>query len=224
MANPILERIEKLLRLAHDKAATEHEAETAMTMARRIALEHDIELSRVDISQRHQSEFTKIILHKGGKMLSMQKFVIPILGRFFKVKAIRACANRSSIIFLVGRADDIETARYVYNYLMTTFTELWKKRQANGNLNVKLKLSYCMGLRDGLWRALKNVEQGVPIDAQEKYSLMVVQEKEALSKALSTFFKKVTTPGKKKVKVDSNLYQQGVAKGKEININSALKA
>jgi Protein of unknown function (DUF2786) len=221
MENPLIDKIEKLLRLG--QSSNQFEAEAAILKAQKLALEHNIDLARCSVTEKDKEAFAKEIIAEGSRVPVLYKFVAPILVRFFEIRCIKSTRNRDSFIFFVGRKNNLDEGKFIYNFLIFTFYKLWKET----GLPAHQKLSFCKGLQDGLWGKLAEAERTTlaaqEMDIQNKFALMVKDESEALKNALSTLFRvKVKFQKPKKTMVNSSTYQNGVERGRGIEINKSL--
>jgi hypothetical protein len=133
--SPILDRIKKLLALA--TSPNQHEAETAMRMAHRLMLRHNLEHVSSDAvagsyGYRHLGRCT-------GRVLESDRLLAGLLGEFFFVQPIWvsvfrvADQKRVSMLEITGRPENLEMAEYVHGFLQHAAESLWREhKRAHG--------------------------------------------------------------------------------------------
>lgn len=155
----ILARLEKLVALAGSD--NEHEANLAMETALRIAAENNIELSQISQQSRPKAEMKKEDVSKGAARLSVtHSYVSSILKQFFEVKVITG-GNRASgrKIWFVGKQENIDFAKFLYNYLENTFFKLWYSYYEKNRHAKNARESYFLGLWQGLTAKLNEAQR-----------------------------------------------------------------
>lgn len=155
----VLERISRLLSLASSE--NQHEAEAAMTAARRLMLKHNIHevtLGTVDHGFRHLGSPTQ-------RRQAWQRTLANILSEYFFVEVIIVpifdvhLGKNASVIEICGTPTNLEVASYAYDFLERSANELWLERKrtegaARGGRNAFL-LGVMSGFRDKLARERK---------------------------------------------------------------------
>jgi len=159
----LLERISRLLSLASSE--NQHEAESAMTAARRLMLKHNIlevSLGTVEHGFRHLGIPTL-------RRQAWQRTLANILSEYFFVEVIIVPVfdvhqgKNASVVEICGTSTNLEVAAYAHDFLERSANELWleRKRQegaARGGRNAFL-LGVMSGFRDKLARE-RNGEKG----------------------------------------------------------------
>jgi hypothetical protein len=129
---PILVRIRKLLALAG--SPNQHEAETAMRMAHRLMLRHNLQPSHAE-SHAHAYSFR----HLGravGRTTEAESLLAGLLGEFFFVQPIWVSVfrvtdqKRVNILEVTGRPENLVMAEYVHGYLLHAAESLWRAHKA----------------------------------------------------------------------------------------------
>lgn len=124
----ILERIKKLLALA--SSPNQHEAETAMRMAHRLMLRHNLEHATSDgvsgsYAFRHLGRAT-------GRVPESERLLAGLLGEFFFVQPIWISVfrvedqKRGRMLEITGRPENLDMAEYVYGFLQHAGESLWR--------------------------------------------------------------------------------------------------
>ncbi|MET0386445.1 MAG: DUF2786 domain-containing protein [Polyangiales bacterium] len=136
--SPILERIRKLFALA--QSANQHEAETAMRMAHRLMLRHNLaqpsETAADGYGFRHLGRAT-------GRISEAESVLAGLLGEFFFVQPIWVSVfrvsdgKRVSTLEVTGRHENLALAEYVHGFLLRSADALWlehkRKHRLGGN-------------------------------------------------------------------------------------------
>jgi len=222
-------KIEKLLRLS--QSSNQHESELAMQKAKELAMQHDLDLSSLEASanQEVKEEFIKESVDNEGKQSSMAVFINDILVNHFKVYVVTSRVRyQSTTTHCIGRKSDIETAKFVRNFLEVTFVRLWKEFKRKYNLPTTEKKTYFQGLWSGLNQKLREIEESTlkksDIDIQNRYALIVKNEIELRKDAAKDFFNNLKEASSKRVSTNGSLstYLAGQQAGKDININHGL--
>jgi len=167
-ANPVLERIAKLLALA--ESPNEHEAQAAMNKAQELLLRHNLDAS--DALRKQELGF----VHLGeptGRVREPARIVARILADHFFVQPIwtsvwRPLEGKSGkILEICGRDANLRIASYVHDFLHHTAHELWlaHKRQHRIRRD-RDRMAFLAGVMTGFWRRLadekrRNLESGL---------------------------------------------------------------
>ncbi len=129
----IIERLQKMLRLANDGGATEGEANNAMEIAERIMLENNLSMAMVEASNGKAAEDRlKHRIDKGARYRWQRKLMWAIAQSCFCYltelsiqKPNRFGMQDITIGYnLIGRVSNVETAKQMYEYLIHTITRL----------------------------------------------------------------------------------------------------
>lgn len=152
-----LGRIEKLLALA--ESDNQHEAEVAMTAARRLMLKYNLTEqasgAEREYSFRHVGEPT-------GRRMAWQRMLGTILAEFFFVEAIIVPSFRvkdgkhTTVLELCGTEPNLEIAAYTHDFLERTAEALWKReRRETGLSGNSDRLSFLYGVMSGFFDKLR---------------------------------------------------------------------
>jgi hypothetical protein len=150
-----LERIRKLLALA--SSANQHEAELAMKRAHELMLRHNLDRvrDRCDYEVRWVGDPRK-------RTTRVEADVIGVCMEFFFVEAIRVHAfapalGRDGLVYeLLGTPANLDTAVYVYEFLMATAERLWKANRSDERVKSgRDRLAYQAGVIRGFREKLR---------------------------------------------------------------------
>ncbi len=162
----VLTRIEHLLALA--KSENQHEAENAMSQARRLMLKYNLEQGV------RASEYT--FRHVGtptGRRLAWQRVLANVLSEHFFVEVIIVPVyrphegKRGSVLELCGSKANLEIAGYAHDFLEQTAFALWKRHKKTQGIRLdRDKQSFLYGVMSGFASklaadAVRNQEEGL---------------------------------------------------------------
>jgi hypothetical protein len=119
----IEDRIRKLLRLG--QSPFEAEAQRAIEMAFELAARHQIEIEAMDLDERER-RIVSVAVECGLRLPLEKALALNVLCRFFNVSTVRCGRN----VRFCGRADDVEIARYVFEFLSSTVRGLVNERRS----------------------------------------------------------------------------------------------
>jgi hypothetical protein len=225
----ILSKIEKLLSLSD--SPNQHEAESAMAMAVKLATQYNVDLSRVAVDQRQTDLYTKEIFdEKSSRLPITMQYTVAIIQKFFSVRVVTV-GNRWSgrALTFIGKQSDIENAKFIYGFLNSTFLRLWHNfYKKNPYLNVKTsRKSYFLGLFQGLYAKLdaakKAVESSIHSSEEQQYQIMLVNDEKLLNDAMVAFYPNLRkAPRAETVYENNDVVSAGKKEGANINIHAGL--
>ena len=203
MSDKIIEKIKNLMELAQDNPSDE-EGQTALLMAQKLMLKHDIHLSQVETHDEPEKFETGVSVGKSGKRVAWwEKEVSVVIATNFRCYVInqRNPYLRSSEILFFGEKEDSITAAKIYEAALIYLRYRLKRLPIK---TPEFKNSYLMGFIISLQeRFEKQVEE---------FGLMILPKKEVLEELQKEF----TNLSKDTVKVlDSGFDQEGYDLGKE---------
>lgn len=228
-----ISKIRKLL-LKSKSTDSEEEQQALFQKAKSIALKNDIDLELSAITEEKEIDkepFAKDVVSEGGKLPTIHKYIVWIMQNHFKIRVVYFKWNRKTRLTFIGRTNDIEIAKEVYNRLLKTFDWLWKNYKKENNLRNDCKASYMFGLKEGLdgklqeekEKTIKEKIYELPVSIQEsvgkKLELAIVTEEKQLQKAVGDFY-----PNLNKGTAHNygnlnrrDVYSDGVRAGRNIN-------
>lgn len=206
----VIEKIQKLLALS--KSDNEHEAFSALKMARKLMAKHNIEMSE-DIEIGIEEDDTII----DEAVFETTKEGISNIGHViaenFKCKMYREKCGRSLTIKFVGRPTDVNIAKETYTYAIITSKKLAKKMikemKDNGKSTSGAEREYLIGFAIGLKEAFEeqNRQEG------ESFELSMLTPV-----CVNDYFNKLNLVKSKPKKVKySDAYVNGYNDGKAFN-------
>ena len=171
MSDKIIEKIKNLMELAQDNPSDE-EGQTALLMAQRLMLKHDVSLSQVELHQKEEKFETGEAVGKSASLIRWwEKDMSVVISSNFRcyVGQERDRRTKTSYLMFFGEKRDAEMAAKVYDaaliYLRYRIDRLPDKRPAYKN-------SYIRGFILSLGERFKK--------QVEEYGLMVLPKKEVI--------------------------------------------
>lgn len=171
MSDKIIEKIKNLMELAQDNPSDE-EGQTALLMAQRLMLKHDVSLSQVELHRKEEKFETGQAVGRSASLIRWwEKDMSVVISSNFRCYVIeeRDRRTKTSYITFFGEKKDAEMAAKVYDaalmYLRYRISRLPDKRPAYKNSYIR---GFILSLGE---RFQKQVEE---------YGLMVLPKKEVL--------------------------------------------
>ena len=215
----MIDKIRKMLALS--TSANQGEAENALAMAQQLMVKHNITMQQL-VNQPTKEYENLSYGGEGGKAAVERKYILPILQKYFFVKAMNIQQRGNANFFLIGTKENVEIAKYVYDYLKVVFYVLFKlyalEQKKNGIANTTIyKQSFYAGLRNGLMDKLAKERTSV-----ENEMGLVLVEDPGLNKALHQFFPNSIMQKSPVVAIYGDVRNEGYKKGQTININPGI--
>lgn len=177
MDNKIISKVQNLLELAYD-APNDEEGQTALLMAQKLMVKHNLSMSDIKASQKNDN-IGETVGHWEYRMVWWKEKLAAILGENFRCKTIRRRLVEKGITQMIffGYDTDAELCTKVYEgallyldyRLKRLFPTVSKARWKD------YKKSYLLGFLDGLDQRFKNQTQ-----SSEEFALMVQVPAEVL--------------------------------------------
>lgn len=126
----VLSRVAKLLALA--QSPNEHEAQTAMKLAQKLMLEHN--LSELE-ARRKRDYVSRELGEPMGRLEESVGLIGVVLREHFFVEVIQLRVwrpregSRGTVLEATGTADNVAMAEYVYSFLHHTAEALWEQHK-----------------------------------------------------------------------------------------------
>lgn len=207
IANPLIEKVKKLMSLA--SSSNEHEASLAATKVRELYLKYNLE--QADLGQK--SDMAHILISTGKKRLSLiEKKIISMLVEFYFVQVIVVQEFNSKTLThyqaleVIGLKENALMAEYVYHFLL---------RASKSYPSTSMKL----GLLDGFAQKLKG--QVVDHMPQQQKGLIVRAEAE-LEDYVHDYFPRLRSLRSSSRQISSSDYNHGVQQGQKLNLNKPV--
>lgn len=215
MESKIIEKVQNLLELAYD-APNDEEGQTALLMAQRLMVKHNLSMSDIKTAQRNNN-IGETVGHWEYRMPWWKGQLAAVLGENFRCKTIRRRLVKKGITQMIffGYDTDVELCTKVYEgallyleyRLKRLFPTVSKSRWKD------YKKSYLLGFLEGLNQRFK--EQ---IQSSEEFALVVQVPAEVLEEQRLRMgdLKKRTV--NIQVEIDSEAYVTGLEHAKETKL------
>jgi hypothetical protein len=185
----VLSRVSKLLALA--QSPNEHEAQTAMNLAQKLMLEHNLgELE----ARRRRAYVSRELGEPAGRLEESIGLIGVVLREHFFVEVIQLRVwraregSRGTVLEATGTADNVAMAEYVYSFLHHTAEGLWEQhKRAHKIKGDRDRRAYRAGVVTGFLEKLR-VEQ----KSNEEKGLVWVGDPE-LAKHYRTRYPRIAT-------------------------------
>jgi hypothetical protein len=236
----LVEKIKALLRLS--TSGNEHEANLAMQRAKSLAIKYELDLATLDAfddgKPKINEPITKDNLDLAKRMSVCQHHVTDILQSYFNTKILYGGGRHyGRHLIFIGRARDIELAKFLNDHLNNEFLRLWRKYYADNEKNgvtLRDRGGFMYGLKQGLAEKLeesqKQTEQEVfgntvaeKIEkVKECYSLMTINLKSRIEDKTAEFYPHLRKAARSHTMHNCNSLGAGRAMGRTINLNRPL--
>jgi hypothetical protein len=215
----IIEKLRKLLRLG--ESSNIHEAELAMQRAQELATKWKISLAELSEADQAPEDFVREDV-RFQKRTFHQRFIDRIINKHFNVSVVFRSSGLG--VWYIGKPSDIAFARFVNDYLAGEFPHqytLFRKTCPDVAHRHTFFWGMYRGLDEKLTEARKATERrefvGRP-DAESRYQIVVINERDQRKLALAKFFPKL---GKSRQNVHMNnaaSFHAGQTAGRNVNI------
>ena len=178
MSEKIIKKIKNLMELAQDNHSDE-EGQTALLMAQKLMLKHDIHLSQVETHDEPKKFETGVAVGKSGKRVAWwEKDMSIVIATNFRCYVInqRNPYLRTSEILFFGEKEDSIMAAKIYEAALIYIRYRLKRLPVK---TPEYKNSYIMGFIISLGERFKK--------QVEEYGLMVLPKKEVLDDLKNEF-------------------------------------
>lgn len=223
----VLAKIQKLLKIAEDRGATEHEAKVAMLKAQELMVKYSLnqsDLKDVDLEKHPKKVVTKAVIENKGRIMWYETTLLSIIAKNFRCVYFSRgiIGNRSRNLMLMGLEEDVEIATFVFNFALNQMKILGKNYikendhllEMYGTTKASIKNDYYTGFTRGLRQAFQ--------DQVDKNNWGLVLVKDALvTQEESKLHLRIVKPTGIKPKFDfnQNTIQSGFNEGYDLGEN-----
>ena len=125
---PIIPKIQKLLTLSRDEAATEHEAALAAAKVHQLLVDYNLSLAEVEAQQVETDQAIRVEGWKMGRLLPWERLL------WFGTCKLYFCCSTLSVgrSFIIGRSHNVIVAKETLAYLIQTVQRLRKTHYGKG--------------------------------------------------------------------------------------------
>lgn len=224
MSEDILKKVKKLLALA--SSCNEHEAKSAAAKAQALMVRHNLSMQSLGKLSDYINEGTGDGMSKISRESS---YIMSILTQHFFVRCYydnqfvgyTRTGKRRYVKTprIVGTAENVTVAQYVYEFLSATYARLWKEyAKEHGNKSMTARNSFAYGLTEGIKITLRESEKAV---CTEMGLVIVPDEK------LKAFMKQTLNLKSRAVRTanhDTHAAGHGLEAGKKVRISRAIES
>ncbi len=237
MNSALLNRIQKLLRLASNNPSVEESA-SAFAKAQTLATEAGLDLAILSLQGEElpAEEIDEKFVECGQRFPVEYKFVSTIIKQFLGVSIINhGGRTRGRSISFIGPKSDTGFAIWLYEYLIGEFYRLWEiYRKNNPSAETGFKNSFYFGVHNAIIDKINEgkkqaVDKGVACaqfsadTIKEQFALMVVNQEKAIAKFIDEKYEKIRRGKAQSISVRADVMAQGYEAGKTVSLNRPLQ-
>lgn len=212
-ANPILNKIQKLLALS--QSSNEHEAELAMIRSQQLLLKYNLDIK--DISSVNEDCYVLKRIMKMKRENAKMRATAKILETFL-VSTVISKSSDSTYLEIVGTEVNVEIADYVASVLEHELEKLWYHVQLTTSLRGQTaKNSFFLGIAKGYCNKIQALKKGYDISASHA---LISLEKQLMDAQTMVYPRLKTVTRKNSYCASSSML--GEQAGKNLNINPAI--
>lgn len=227
----IIDKIQKLLALAN--SSNENEAKTAASMAQALLTKHNLTATEVEQEPDEDKYTSEFVQTDRQRQDPAWKFVQSLLREFFFIEIVQSTktidltgpadywrtVKKVHCYLMFGQPHNVAIAKYVRDFLMRSFVDLFQDYRKRTGAAVSSRNSYYLGL----FRGLKEQLQATKSKVENETGLMVIADADLnqfIKDSLKGKLKNV--PSKTVINTDSEALADGYEKGKSLNIARGL--
>lgn len=226
--SPVIEKLQKILALADNQAATEGEVQSALARAKEIAMKHGIDLMTMPCRDDAKSKVTlKVGTYKGLRPSNRyihpyHNWIMRTLEEVFGVKFLFHTFWAGSHpfygpIYVLGEETDVQMCFQLFPWLEKLFPKLFRKQRATGRLgnSQREQNGFYYGLFEGICATNRQVE--VQVEDKETWALVVQSKQDLVNQELEKH--KIRKKKKQRKQFDAYAMGIGTEEGKEIHLS-----
>jgi len=208
----ITEKIKKLIAQS-EGTSFEAEAQTAMLMAQKLMIKHN--LSMIDVEDVSIKEVVELAFTDYERQAWWKKSLARIIADNFRCEYFnRMSGQHSSKIVFIGLKDDIETAKIVFKYatksIISNSDKFVKKAKSNNVYKKGIKNAYISGYLTGLRDKYREQVEN------NNWGLVLVKDP-LVKEELNKFNLRKGAPIRAKMTNDNNAKNSGYRDGKSFS-------
>lgn len=215
----LIERIRKLLSRTPGAGATQAEAETALSLARKLMDQHGLDAETVASHAGNAEDWATEPAWESPHLARSPDapFIGPILTEFFHVMAFEGRSQAGSSVQIFGEKHRVEVAKWVFVYLAGMFNDLWLAHRVATKCRKDRRRAFYMGLARGIVGRLRREKRDevTAVDAGDGKALALIEDR--VRKAFDEAY-----PGMPKARrstfSDYSTVGAGIKAGQDINI------
>jgi len=219
MNTKLVEKIQKLLSLA--TSANEHEAKLAAEKANELLIKHN--LTRDQVEGFGEASYVNEIGYISKRYPFEATWASHIVKEHFFVNVLHLKASpqnmRTSKIWFIGEKTNVQVARYVFEFLVRKYKELWKVYQYRNGAHNHDKGAYYRGLTLGLDDQLEATKKKV----ENETGLMVIRDP-MIDETTKMHHPKVRSESVSTMTNDAEATMAGYTEGKSLRIARGIES
>ncbi len=151
----VLAKIQKLLKLS-EGSSNIHEAQSAAARAQKMMLEYNIEqcIAPVEMVEKEEEikDFRDEPFETTGRFENWRFVLLGIVCRLNNCEGVKRRAKyQETMVYMVGRPADVQTSKYIYQYLSREIEQLSQRQRGMGKKFIASYKSGCvLGVRENL--------------------------------------------------------------------------
>jgi hypothetical protein len=216
-----IEKIRKLLALAHDTGATEAESTSAFASASKLMTKWGIEAHQLGSGKAQAPTFQRASIEGAWRSKRpAHPFVRQIIRECFCVSIIRNQCAGVYTYYMIGTPADMAFATYAFEVLNDAFPRLYYAylRKRGLEKTRALRNGYYWGLQAGFTKAWKDAQAAeVAAQGAQSYALVLVDKQALLTKTIAED-PDIRTPKAREIKADAEAFRSGVEEGKKLKV------
>lgn len=230
----IIARVNQL-RAISKSTHSRHEAETTAALAAKLIAEYQVSEAQIETELGKSDDPLDLenehIVYETGRTTPWKARLVwglaDLNGVYAYVSHIRhATTHKQGARYrIIGRVSDIEITKYMFEYLVSTISELVNDYVPSGNkrgVNPERE-SWCLGAVDGFISKMKSERDAVMRQATSQAMVLVSQKREeAKTKFLAKSKLKMRNVAASKAQVNADTYGSGYRKGQTLSVNKGI--
>ena len=232
MNSDIIDKLKKILARTEGNGATEAEMNTAMAMAQKLAVAHNIDLASIKVDEGDEDpaiETDRADLRSNlyRKVKAHHNPIAVLLMECFQVKFIYLDHRGGAAV--VGERVDVQLATYCYHWLDGLFPELYSKYVKKLGLPATpvdrvRRRSFFEGLSAGIRANNRRAVQALSASDANKYALVLVDKEKVVEARYKDEFPHARAAVQRARRFNEGAFLGGRAEGSKIKLNAGLAA
>lgn len=207
----IIEKVKKLLELAH--SSNVHEAELATLKANELLLRHNLDYLKDKVEPIYMDRLL-LQKRKDSKLAAIYEIL-----KHFIVKPVISMGKNTCCLEVSGSLTNVKLAGYVANFLDQELDHLWEAAKKEHNLSgLREKNSFFLGVAQGFDLKMKKSKESYSTEDQK--ALLVVEKK--LTIDTRQIYRRLSTL-QSGHQSDERANSYGKEKGKNLTIRNAVE-
>lgn len=231
----MIRQIKALFAIADDKNGNEFQQNAALAKAYELLTRAKMDKHEVLGHVKPEESYNKDSgLEYDGRIPTEFYYINGILIEFFNIDTVkdyrkkertdtitkngwRRAKRSDGVVWFIGKQEDIEIAKVIYNQLYYQYKQLWDQYRKRTGAETANKRNYYQGLMVGMFQRLKDQKKTI----ENELALVIVKDPE-IKKATEKFFPKTTNIATSKVRYDDRIRNAGLNDSEKIRLDKAI--